>query len=82
MEVRCGTKKECNLQCIAEMFNFYFTEIIGKLVKQNNNIKLGCQAPQVINSCDETMFVYPVTENEIVEMVKKLKKLKNTRFCG
>jgi hypothetical protein len=33
MEIRCGIKKESNLQCIAEMFNSYFTEIIGKLVK-------------------------------------------------
>jgi hypothetical protein len=48
------------------MLNSYFTEIIGKLVKRNN----GSQAPQEINSCNETMFVYPVTEIEIVETVK------------
>jgi hypothetical protein len=47
--------KESNLQCIAEMFNFCFTEIIGKMIKQNNNINLGCQAPQVMNSCNETL---------------------------
>jgi hypothetical protein len=45
MRIRCETKKESNLQCIAEMFNSYFTKITRKLVKQNNNIKLGCQAP-------------------------------------
>jgi hypothetical protein len=45
IKIRCGTKKESNLQCIAEMFHSYFIEIIGKLVKQNNNIKLGYQAP-------------------------------------
>jgi hypothetical protein len=44
-------------------------EIIRKLVKQNN-----CnQAPQEINSCNETMFIYPVTEIEIAEMVKNFK---------
>jgi hypothetical protein len=39
------------------MYNSYFTEIIGKLVKQNN----GSQEPQEINSCNETIFIYPVT---------------------
>jgi hypothetical protein len=38
-----------------------------------NNIKLDYQAPQVINSCNETVFVYPVTENKIIEVVKKFK---------
>jgi hypothetical protein len=50
------------------MYNSYFTEIIRKLVKQNN----GSQAPQEINSCNETMFIYPVTEIEI-ETVKNFK---------
>jgi hypothetical protein len=56
-EIRCGTPKGSNLKDIAEMYNSYFTEIIGKLVKQNND----SQAPQEINSCNETMFIYPVT---------------------
>jgi hypothetical protein len=56
-EIRCGSWKGSNLKDIAEMYNSYFTEIIGKLVKQNN----GSQAPQEINSCNETMFIYPVT---------------------
>jgi hypothetical protein len=51
-EIRCGTRKGSNLKDIAEMYNSYFTEIIGKLVQQNN----GSQAPQEINSCNETMF--------------------------
>jgi hypothetical protein len=56
-EIRCGTRKGSNLKDIAEKYNSYFTEIIRKLVKQNN-----CsQAPQEINSCKETMFIYPVT---------------------
>jgi hypothetical protein len=64
-EIRCGTHKGSNLKDIAEMYNSYFTEIIWKLVKQNN----GNQAPQEINSCNETMFIYPVTEIEIAETV-------------
>jgi hypothetical protein len=52
----------------AEMYSSYFTEIIGKLAKQNN----GSQAPQAINSCNETMFIYPVTEIEIAGTVHNL----------
>jgi hypothetical protein len=37
MKLRCRTTKESNPQRIAEMFNSYFTEIVGKLVKQNSN---------------------------------------------
>jgi hypothetical protein len=51
------------------MYNSYFTEIIGKLVKQHNVSR----APQEINSCNETMFIYPVTEIEIIEVVKNFK---------
>jgi hypothetical protein len=43
--------------------------MLRKLVKQNN----GSQAPQEINSCNETMFIYPVTEIEIAETVKNFK---------
>jgi hypothetical protein len=68
-ETRYGTRKGSNLKGVAEMYNSYFTEIIGKLVKQNN----GSRAPQEINSCNETMFIYPVTEIEIAEMVKNFK---------
>jgi hypothetical protein len=51
------------------MFNSYFTETIGKLAKQNN----GSQAPQEMNSCNKSMFIYPVTEIEIAERVKNFK---------
>jgi potassium voltage-gated channel Eag-related subfamily H protein 8 len=68
-EIRYGTWKGSNLKNVAERYNCYFTEIIGKLVKQNN----GSRAPQEINSCNETMFIYPVTETEMVEMVKNFK---------
>lgn len=72
-DLKCGTSKEANPQHIAEMFNLYFADIVGKLVKQNNSKMLCCQAPQRINSCNETMFICPVTENEILEVVKKVR---------
>ncbi|PNF13688.1 hypothetical protein B7P43_G15271 [Cryptotermes secundus] len=62
IELKCGTRKEANPQCIAEMFNLYFADIVGKLVKQNNS------------TCNETMFICPVTENEILEVVKKFRR--------
>jgi potassium voltage-gated channel Eag-related subfamily H protein 8 len=62
--------KGYNLKDTAEMFNSYFTEIIGKFVKQNN----GSQAPQEIDSCNETMFIYPVTEIEIAEAMQNFKR--------
>jgi hypothetical protein len=68
-EIRYGTRKGSNLKDVAEMYNSYFTEIIGKLVKQNNVSR----APQEIDSCNETMLIYPVTEMEIVEVVKNFK---------
>jgi hypothetical protein len=36
-----------------------------------SKINLDYQAPQVINSRNEIVFVYPVTENEIIEVVNK-----------
>jgi hypothetical protein len=50
--IRCVTRKGSNVKDIVEMYNSYFMEIIGKFVQQNN----GSQAPQEINSCNETMF--------------------------
>jgi hypothetical protein len=73
MELRCRTRQQSNPQCIAEMFNLYFTEIVGKLVKQNNSVKLCCQVPRGINNCNETMFIFPVTEIEIVDADKNFR---------
>jgi hypothetical protein len=36
----------------------------------NHVLNNGSQAPQEINSCNENMFIYPVTEIEIAETVK------------
>jgi hypothetical protein len=68
-EIRYGTWEGSKLKDVAEMYNSYFTEVIGKLIKQNN----GNQVTQEINKCNETMFIYPVTEIEIVEVVKNFK---------
>jgi hypothetical protein len=52
-DIKYGTWKGSNLKDVAERYNSYFTEIIGKLVKQNN----GSRGPQEINSCSETVYL-------------------------
>lgn len=56
IELKCGTRKEANPQRIAEMFNLYFADTVGKLVKQNNST-MCCKTPQRINTCNETVYL-------------------------
>jgi hypothetical protein len=37
-----------------------------------------CQVPQEINGCNETMFIFPITETEIKVLIKKYK---GKQFC-
>jgi hypothetical protein len=53
-------------------------EITEKLIKQNDDRKSHCQVPQKINSCNETMFSFPVTEIKI----KEVKKCNGKHYTG
>jgi hypothetical protein len=62
-----------NPQTITERFNIYFTEVIEDLLSQVNY-----HCPQQylqfqIKNCSETMFVDPVTETEVEQVIKSLK---------
>jgi hypothetical protein len=53
------------------LFNSYFSRIAGKLLKQNDGRNTSCQRPQLkINEHAETIFLSPVTEIGVEEVVK------------
>lgn len=69
-----GTVNVTNPQDVAELFNSYFLEIAEKLLKPNNERLFSCQWPQLkINSCNETIFIFPVTETEVEKVTKNLR---------
>jgi hypothetical protein len=60
---------------IAEIFNTFFCETPTKL-QMNNKIKNNMQPdkPQMnIKGCNKSLFLSPITENEIVKLAKSLK---------
>jgi hypothetical protein len=45
-------------------------EIAEKLLKQNDKNNSLCQMSTKINSCNATMFIFPVMKTEIEEVIK------------
>jgi len=69
-----------NPQTITERFNIYFTEVTEDILSQVNY-----HCPQQylqfqIKSCSETMFVAPVTETEVEQVIKDLKNNSSPGF--
>jgi hypothetical protein len=63
--INTGDKIITNSQMISEKFNSYFTGVIEDLSQANTH------NPQqylslLVNDCPATMFLAPVTENEVV----------------
>jgi hypothetical protein len=66
-------EKIINPQKATEMLNSFFSGIADELSTQNSKTHNGQKVQQKINSCDNTIFIFPVTEDEVECVVKKLK---------
>jgi uncharacterized protein YrrD len=74
VKLKNGSRKITNRQDVAEIFSWYFSKVVEILLKQNDNWNSSCTVPQQkINSCNETMFIIPVTETEAQKWHKSLK---------
>jgi hypothetical protein len=58
---------------VADMLNNFIVEIIDDLLSQNNKNNNAQLHKQRINCCQNTIFLYPVTEHEIECVIKSLK---------
>jgi len=68
-----------NSQIIRQKLNIYFTEVTEDLLSQ---VKYHCPLQHLkfqIKNCYETMFVAPVTETEVEQVIKGLK---NNSYAG
>jgi hypothetical protein len=77
--INTGDKIITNPQIITERFNSYFTEVIEDLL---SHVNYHCPQQYLqfqTKNCSKTMFVAPVTETEVAQVIKGLK---NNSFPG
>jgi hypothetical protein len=75
-----GVKVITNPQIITERFNIYFTEVTEDLLSQANYHYPQQYLQFQIKNCSETMFVAPVTETEVGQVIKGLKNNSSPGF--
>jgi hypothetical protein len=71
LELRIGKKIISNPTEITEKLNMYFTSTVEELVKQNSNRRSDNKLE--IKHCPNSIFIYPVTEEEMISLTKSLK---------
>ena len=83
IELKLGKSKISNPSAISELFNSYFAETIEKLTDQNSGTQSAYNTTNLkINTCPQTMYIIPVTENEIEKVVKNLEGKRSSGFDG
>jgi hypothetical protein len=65
---------------ITEKLNKHFTNTVTELVQQNINKRRYNNARQAIKHYSKSIFLYPVTEEEVVSLTNKLKKQNYSRL--
>jgi len=70
LELRIGNKLISNPIEITDKLNTYFISIMEELVEQKNN---GSVYNLKIKQCPNSIFIYPVTEEEMISLTKSLK---------
>jgi len=73
LELKIGNNTISNPMEITEKLNMYFTNIVAELVKQNINNGSYNNPRQEIKHCPNSIFISPVTEEEMVSLTKNLK---------
>jgi hypothetical protein len=59
-----------NPQKVAEMLNAYFVETVEEIIKQNKYPSNTHRAQSKIEYCPNSIFVLPITENEVDCVIK------------
>jgi hypothetical protein len=72
LELRVGKNLITNPSEITEILNGHFTNTTTELIKKIN-IRCNNKISQKINKCANSVFIYPVTEEEVVSVAKTLK---------
>ena len=74
IELKWGKNIISNPGVIVELFNSYFVEIVEKLADKNSGTYATYKMTNLkINTCPQTIFINPVSENKIEKVVKNLK---------
>jgi hypothetical protein len=71
LELRIGTSIISNPTEITEKLNMHFISTVEELVKQNSNRRSYYNLE--IKHCPNSIFIYPVTEEEVISLTKRLK---------
>ena len=71
LELRIGNKIISHPPEITEKLNMYCISTVEELLKQNSNRR--CDNKLEIKRCPNSIFIYPVTEEEVISLAKSLK---------
>jgi hypothetical protein len=71
LELRIGNKIISNPTEITEKMNMYFISTVEELLKQNSNRRSDNKLE--IKHCPNSIFIYPVHEEEVISLTKSLK---------
>jgi hypothetical protein len=72
--LKMNSGKITHPQMVAEALNSYFIDNIEEIIEQNENNKVECSNLSLMNLNQHSMFLFPVTENEVERVVIKLKR--------
>jgi len=70
MELKVGNSIISNPTEITDKLNSHFISTVKDLIKQNNNVSV---YDFEIKHCPNSIFIYPVTEEEVISLTKSLK---------
>jgi hypothetical protein len=73
LEFKIGNNTTLNPMEITELLNMNFTNTVAELVKQNSNKGSYNNLHKKIKYCPNSIFIPPVTEQEVVSLAKSLK---------
>jgi hypothetical protein len=73
LEFKIGNNTISDPKEITELLNMNFTNTVAELVKQNSNKERYNNLNQQINHCPNSIFMLPITEEEVVSLAKSLK---------
>jgi hypothetical protein len=69
--------------CVCPVFNSYFSRIPEKLLKKQGDSMINPQSHHfIIKESIKTMFLFPVTQNEVENVAKGLKKKSSAGIDG
>jgi hypothetical protein len=78
--INAGDKIITNPPTITEKFNSYFTEVIEYLLSQVNYHCPQQHLKFQTKNCSETMFIAPITETKLIQVIKALKNNSSVGF--